>query len=326
MGRLPPDQADESAPVSIVIPTLNRRDSLPRAIDSVLVDAAAAEIIVVVDGSSDGSMELLEDVARFERRVRPFFIEHQGLNAAVQAGVERATSEVVLILDDDLEAAPGLVSGHARHHEAAANLVVLGYSPVVVSPGASDENVLTASLYGESYERSCRSFQSRPEDILLQIYGGHMSMRRSTCLATGVFSEHFRERYHPDREFGIRCLKAGLVGRFDRSLVAHHHYVRSLAELRADARSGGTATAEIHRLHSDVLGSLDPAISARGLPVPARWAIRLSRIRRFHDLAAASIARLVRLLGRFRARSLQRSAAKLLTRMEHQRGLYESLT
>src|SRR5215211_7360683 len=161
MGRLPPDQADESAPVSIVIPTLNRRDSLPRAIDSVLVDAAAAEIIVVVDGSSDGSMELLEDVARFERRVRPFFIEHQGLNAAVQAGVERATRGLVLILDDDLEAAPGLVSGHAQHHEGAQGLVVLGYSPVAI-PAGGGTRAVTAALYSEAYERSCRSFEELP--------------------------------------------------------------------------------------------------------------------------------------------------------------------
>jgi glycosyltransferase involved in cell wall biosynthesis len=326
MGRLSPDHADGSALVSVVIPTLNRRESLRRVIDSVLVDPAAAEVIVVVDGSTDGSIELLEEVSGSESRVRPFFIEHQGLNAAVQAGVERASGEVVLILDDDLEAMPDLASGHARHHEAAPNFLVLGYSPVVVRRGAPGEMALTASLYSESYERSCRSFETRPKDILLHIYGGHMSMRRSTCLATGVLSEHFRERYHPDREFGIRCLKAGLVGRFDRSLVAHHHYVRSLDAFRADARSGGTATAAIHRLHPDVLGPVDAATSARGLPAPARWAVRLSRLRRFHDVAAASITNIVRLLGRFHARSLQRSLAKLLTRMEHQRGLYESLT
>ena len=158
---------------------------------------------------------------------------------------------------------------------------MLGYSPVVVEPGASAETALTAALYGESYERSCRSFESQPEEILLHIYGGHMSMRRAACLHVGVFSEQFRERYHPDREFGIRCLKAGLVGRFDRSLVAFHHYARSLSDFRADARSGGAATAVIHRLHSDVLGPIEPGVSARGAPLPARWVIRLSRFERF---------------------------------------------
>jgi glycosyltransferase involved in cell wall biosynthesis len=326
MGHPSPDQADGSHAVSVVIPTFNRRDCLGRVIDSVLRDPAAAEVVVVVDGSRDGSMEFLDELSASEPRVKPFSIEHLGLNAAVQAGVERATSEIVLILDDDLEAGPALVSGHARHHEAASNLVVLGYSPVVAAHPGSDERAVTASLYSESYERSCRSYENRPEDILFNIYGGHMSMRRSTCLRTGVYSEDFREPYHPDREFGIRCLKAGLIGRFDRALLAQHHYVRSLPKFRADARSGGAATAVIHRLHSDVLSVVDPAISARGAPVPARWAIRLSRFRTFHKVATASVALLARLLGRLHALFLQRSAVNLLARMEHQRGLHDSLT
>jgi hypothetical protein len=239
--------------------------------------------------------------------------------------VERASSDIVLILDDDLEAGPALVSGHARHHEAARNLVVLGYSAVVRRSG-SDERALTASLYSEAYERSCRSFEERPEGILLHLYGGHMSMRRSACLRTGVHSEHFRERYHPDKEFGIRCMKDGLVGRFDRSLLARHHHARTLSEFRADARSSGAATAVLHRLHPDVLGVVDPRGSPIRAPTPARWVIRLSRFGPFHRVASTSVAITVRLLGRFHALSLQRNAAKLLALIEHQRGLHEALS
>jgi glycosyltransferase involved in cell wall biosynthesis len=309
--------------VSVVIPTFNRRQSLGRVIESVLRDPATAEVIVVVDGSADGSIEFLEQLSHFQRRVKPLSLEHRGLNAAVQAGVERATSEIVLILDDDLEASPGLVSGHARHHEAAPNLLVLGYSPVF-SPAGAGRTAVTASLYGEAYERSCRSFEDRPEDILLHMYGGHMSIRRSACLSTGVYSKDFRERYHPDREFGIRCLKKGLVGRFDRSLLARHHYTRSLSEFRSDARSQGAATVVLHRLHRDVLGPIDPDISMSG-PRAARWVIRLSGFPRVHKITSAGVTSSVRLLGRVQALSLQRSAAKLLARMEHQRGVYEAL-
>jgi glycosyltransferase involved in cell wall biosynthesis len=317
--------SDVPEAVSVVIPTFNRRDSLKRVIDSVLVDPAAAEVVVVVDGSTDGSIELLEHLSRSQPGIKPLFVEHRGLNAAVQAGVERATSDVVLILDDDLEATPGLASAHARHHRAEPNIVVLGYSPVF-HPDAAGERALTASLYGEAYERSCREFERRPQEILLHMYGGHMSIRRSACLRVGVYSTDFRERYHPDREFGIRCLKAGLVGRFDRSLLARHHYARSLSEFRRDARSQGAATAMIHRLHPDVLEAVDPGISTVGAPATVQWVIRLSRFRAFHLVASAGLEALVRLLGRFRALSLQRSAAKLLGRTEHQRGLYEAFT
>jgi glycosyltransferase involved in cell wall biosynthesis len=317
--------SDGPEAVSVVIPTFNRRDSLRRAIDSVLVDPAAAEVVVVVDGSTDGSIELLERLSRSQPRIKPLFLKHRGLNAAVQAGVQRATSEVVLILDDDLEAMPGLVSAHARHHRAEPNLVVLGYSPVV-HPDAAGERALTASLYGEAYERSCREFERRPQEILLRMYGGHMSIRRSACLRIGVYSKDFRERYHPDREFGIRCLKGGLVGRFDRALLAHHHYARSLSDFRRDARSQGAATVVVHRLHPDVLGPVDPSMSAVGAPTAVQWVIRLGRFRPFHRVASAGLEALVRALGRFHALTAQRSAAKLLGRIEHQRGLHEALT
>jgi glycosyltransferase involved in cell wall biosynthesis len=308
--------------VTVVIPTFNRRECLRRVVDSVLDDPATPEIVVVVDGSTDGSIELLEQVYRSQPRVKPVVVEHRGLNAAVAEGVKRATSEVVLILDDDLEATAGLVSAHGRHHQAESDLVVLGYSPVV---GASAGSDVAAYLYAEAYERSCRSFERRPQNILLHMYGGHMSIRKSACLRVGVHSERFQERYHPDREFGIRCLKAGLVGRFDRSLLAHHHYARSLSDFRSDARSQGAATAVIHRLHPDVLGPVDPDISAAGTPAGARLAIRLSRFRPLHHVASAALAHFIRLLGRLHVLSLQRRAAKLLGRMEFHRGLYEAL-
>jgi glycosyltransferase involved in cell wall biosynthesis len=316
--------ADQQPQVSVVIPTFNRRESLRRVIDSVLQDPAAAEVVVVVDGSSDGSIELLEQVSRSEPRVKPFAVKHRGLNAAVQAGVEKATRGLVLILDDDLEAAPGLVSGHAQHHEGAQSLVVLGYSPVAI-PAGGPTRAVTAALYSEAYERSCRSFEERPEDILLHLYGGHMSIGRAACLRVGVYSEQFQERYHPDREFGIRCLKAGLVGRFDRSLLARHHYNRSLSEFRNDARSQGAATVVLHRLHPDVLGPVDPSLSTAGAPRAARWVIRLSRLPRFHNIASAAVASSVRLLERLRASTLLMDAVKLLTRIEHQRGVDEKL-
>jgi glycosyltransferase involved in cell wall biosynthesis len=316
--------ADQHPQVSVVIPTFNRRESLRRVIDSVVQDPAAAELVVVVDGSSDGSIEFLEQLSRSEPRVRPLSVTHRGLNAAIQAGVERTTRELVLILDDDLEATDGLVSGHAGHHEGAPDLVVLGYSPVV-TPARGGTRVVTAALYSEAYERSCRSFEELPDDILLHLYGGHMSIRRAACLRVGVYSEQFQERYHPDREFGIRCLKAGLVGRFDRSLLARHHYNRSLSEFRNDARSQGAATVVLHRLHPDVLGPVDPSLSTASAPRAARWMIRLSRLPLFHNVASAAVASSVRLLERLRASTLQMDAVKLLTRMEHQRGVDEEL-
>ncbi|MDQ4142512.1 MAG: glycosyltransferase, partial [Actinomycetota bacterium] len=115
MGASDSDKVGERLPtVSVVVPTYNRRENLPRVLEPLLADPATTELVVVVDGSRDGSFELVEERAATEPRLKPVFIENQGVARAHQTGVERASGEVVLLLADDVIAAPGLVMGHAR--------------------------------------------------------------------------------------------------------------------------------------------------------------------------------------------------------------------
>src|SRR4051794_23694299 len=112
--------------VSVVIPTYNRAARLRAVVDPLLADPSLHELIVVVDGSRDGSIELLEEIAVADGRLRPLWIENIGDMGARTRGAEIATGEVVLFLDDDVLPAPGLLAGHARHHAAAEGLVVVG--------------------------------------------------------------------------------------------------------------------------------------------------------------------------------------------------------
>jgi glycosyltransferase involved in cell wall biosynthesis len=85
--------------VSVVIPTYNRRAMLLEAIDSVLAQSAQVfELIVIDDGSTDGSAEYLASLAetiRFER------IDHRGPAAARNRGVAIARAPLVAFLDSD---------------------------------------------------------------------------------------------------------------------------------------------------------------------------------------------------------------------------------
>ncbi len=274
---------------------------------------------MVVDGSHDGSLEFLLDLAADDDRVKPVFVEQQGPSAARQLGVEHATGELVLLLDDDVLVSPGLVEGHARRHAAAKGVVVLGYTPTVTPPHRRPGDV-AVFLYARDYERGFSALRRDPALVLRRLWGANVSLRRSDCLRVGLRSPVFPERYHEDREFGLRCLKAGLTGVFDPSLKADHLYTRSVDGFLADARAQGAGVYLVHKLHTDVLGPLAPDAFEEGLPSPARIVVRACRHEHVRTVTVAVFRALLAAAGHARLYSLETILAQLLRRIEQQYG------
>lgn len=96
--------------VSIVIPVFNERENLPplhQALRETL-DGRRAELIFVDDGSTDGSREVLERLARVDpRHVRVVELRRNfGQTAAIAAGIDHAEGEVIVLIDADLQNDP----------------------------------------------------------------------------------------------------------------------------------------------------------------------------------------------------------------------------
>ena len=88
--------------VSVVIPTYNRCGLLPRALASVFDQSVSIhEVIVVDDGSTDGTLHYLNDLASREPRLRIVQLDHGGANRARNAGISKATGFWVAFLDSD---------------------------------------------------------------------------------------------------------------------------------------------------------------------------------------------------------------------------------
>lgn len=89
--------------ISVIIPTHNRADLLPRAIKSVQDQTRAVdEIIVVSDGSTDNTEETVKKLAEQDDRIQliAYYPGHNG-NYARNRGIEAATGEFIAFLDDD---------------------------------------------------------------------------------------------------------------------------------------------------------------------------------------------------------------------------------
>jgi len=95
--------------LSIVIPVYNERPTLARvveAVSAVEIDAEK-EVIAVDDGSTDGSSQLLADIAGKHPEVRAIYhARNCGKGAALRTGFRHATGDFVIIQDADLECDP----------------------------------------------------------------------------------------------------------------------------------------------------------------------------------------------------------------------------
>lgn len=312
--------------VSAVVATFNRRDMLPSFIEALLVDDALTELVVAVDGSDDGSIELAQDYCGRDGRVTPLWVDHRGQFGALDAGAAVAEGEVVLFLDDDVHAAPNMVAGHARHHAEADDLVVLGYMPPAIDPHPSASDYATV-MYGPEYEKRCEAYDRDPQEVLRHLWGGNFSLRRKDYTALGYTpleapagSPPLR-MYNQDRDFGLRCLDAGMTGRFDRRIRAVHRHQRNTEGFLRDAYGQGACEALLHHLHPEVLGPFDLERYERGLPAPARRLVAAAGVDGPRGERAAAVgARCIATAERVGSLRAAVAAAKVARRINQRRG------
>jgi len=93
--------------VSIIIPTYNRTDLLPRAIQSVINQTYKDwELLIIDDGSTDNTKEIVEEFVKKDPRIRYFYKENGGQGSARNLGIKNAKGEYIAFLDSDDEWLP----------------------------------------------------------------------------------------------------------------------------------------------------------------------------------------------------------------------------
>jgi glycosyltransferase involved in cell wall biosynthesis len=296
--------------VSVVIPTHDRRDRLTATVAAIAADPHPMEIVVVVDGGDDGSMELLHRLSAEEPRLRPVWQENGGEGAARHAGVTRAAGEVVLLLDDDVLAGPGLASGHAKVHARVRRSVVLGYMPVI-RPQPRRPGDFATHLYGDGYERACARYEADPDSVIGHLWAGNMSLRRADALAVGL--DGGGNLGHADRAFGLRCVRAGLGAVFDRSLAARHAHRQDVDSFARQARRQGRSRRLLSQQYPDLVHDGDPRDD---LPATLRPVIAACAAPGVHRVAVPALQAGVRAAGLARLWPAETALARLLRQAE----------
>ena len=162
------------------------------------------EIIVVVDGSTDGTTDLLWGFASHSN-LRVIEQQNRGQAAAINAGLRTAKGELVLFLDDDILCGPSVVSEHAR--AVRSELTCLAFGPVLVSPDDGDPLAVdwARSFCDEFFEKKAAE---EPETGWFGcMASANSSAPRSVILSIGGLDESFSRGN--DVELGFRLMRAG---------------------------------------------------------------------------------------------------------------------
>lgn len=197
---------------SVVIPLYNHERYVLEAIESVLAQTDTDfELIVVDDGSTDGSRAVVEELD--DPRISYFFQENQGAHAAINRGIELARGEWVAILNSDDVFRPERLRVAREHIQTDPSMGALftgydfiGEDSAVVRAAAEIEERWThpkASMSDEAY-----ALITEKEEIVLRLLGGNflhstsnLIARREVLDAVGPFSSY---RYVHDYDYFLR--------------------------------------------------------------------------------------------------------------------------
>lgn len=232
---------------SIIVPTYQRRDLVCAAVRalSAIDYPGQAELIVVVDGSTDGTPTALDKVeCRLPLRV--IVQDNMGLAAARNRGAAEATGDILLFLDDDMICQPDILRQHARSHAEGAD-AVLGHIPL--DPGSPKTFLATA--VGRWAEKRARDLTAGADLTLFDLVCGHMSVRKSVFQALGGFDSNFTaggSYGNEDIDFGLR-LRNDYKVVFNPDAVAAQRYVVSADQNIRQWREAGKAGVRFARKH-----------------------------------------------------------------------------
>ena len=266
--------------VSVIMPAYNVEPYIGEALKSALAQTFAdLEVVVVDDGSKDGTADVVKAIAATDSRVRLAQQSNRGLAAARNTALRAARGDCLALLDSDDLWEPEFL---------ATQVAILDAKPHV--------DIVTGNgwyLEGPRHGQLARPYPDpRPDPQLASIIGDEWSVfimsvfRRRVYTDIGPFDESMRS--NEDYDFWLRAALAGCVFlRNDRPLG---HY-----RVRTDSLSASNVRMLRGILH--VYTKLRPQIKER----PAEMTILQQQISRFEAELLAAEARLAIELADFAA-------------------------
>ena len=213
--------------LAVVIPTRQRWEKLERCLDRLEAQSATGfEILVVADGRDQ-----YPDLGRHRDRVVLLDQDHAGPGVARNLGVDNTRRPLVLLMGDDMMAAPDLVERHLDAHgrHPRTEDAVLG---MVRWDQGSSRGAMQQWLEWSGTQFDYAAIGGEAGEVgWARFYSSNVSIKRELFTRVGGFDPTFRFLYE-DTELGWRLGQAGMELWFEPSALTFHDHLYDWASLR----------------------------------------------------------------------------------------------
>jgi len=217
--------------ITVVIPTYNRMESLRLTLDGLARQTLPRdqfEVVVVSDGSTDGTAEFLTKYAgECSFALRSIDQENGGPSRARNRGIAEARGEVIVLLDDDVEPVAEFLAGHTAHHITAKKVAVIG--PMLPDPARRRSEPAWIAWEHAMLRKQYENWRTGVWTDVgpRNFYSGNASVRREHVLSVGGFNEEFKRL--EDVELAGRMQRdCGVEFVYDAAPIGIHRPHRSL--------------------------------------------------------------------------------------------------
>ncbi|PKP59088.1 glycosyl transferase [Candidatus Atribacteria bacterium HGW-Atribacteria-1] len=237
---------------SVIIPTYNRKDTLKKCLNAVFTQTypnTDYEVIVIDDGSTDGTEELVNSLLNDAPcALRYFKQENKGPAAARNVGIKNAKGEIILFTGDDCIADSHLIEKHMKYHNAYKDVVVLGHtawhSDLEITPFM--EYITTSGVqFGYPLIKNKKNV---PFNFF---YTSNISVGKKHLMEVGLFDENFKYAAWEDIELGYRLVQNGIKIIYNKNAITYHHHFTTLNKFCERQKISGISAIVFWKKHPE---------------------------------------------------------------------------